>query len=232
MARILIVDDDENVVDIVARALKSQDYAVLVAYGGHEAIDQLHMQRPDLIILDILMPEIDGLQVCKFIRMNPRLASVPVLFLSGKTEVEDRIRGFELGCDDYLMKPFHLNELILRVRALLRHTRRVAPNGPLIMGALCVDPNSGVAEIEGEPVDLTPVEFELLYYMIAHGGEVVSTERLLRDVWEYPPGMGNPSLVRMHVLNLRRKIEKDPRKPTFLCTIPRHGYLIRATQPV
>lgn len=232
MARILIVDDDESIVDIVARALRSQEHAVLVAYGGHEAIDLLHMQRPDLAILDIVMPEIDGIQVCRFMRMNPRLASVPTLFLTGKGHIEDKILGFEAGCDDYLVKPFHLNELTLRVGALLRHRVRTPPSGPLVMGPISVNPETGTARIEGNPVDLTPVEFELFYYMIAHEGEVISTQRLLRDVWDYPSGTGNPSLVRMHVLNLRRKIERDPRKPVYLCTVPRHGYVVRLPQVV
>ena len=112
------------------------------------------------------------------------------------------------------------------MKALLRYSSHVVPTGPLAVGKICVDPHTGKVEIDGSSVELTPVEFELLYFLVSHAGEVLSTERLLQEVWGYPPGAGNPSLVRMHVLNLRRKIEPDPRHPIYIRTIPRHGYTI------
>jgi DNA-binding response OmpR family regulator len=166
--------------------------------------------------------------VCRHMRMHPSLCSVPILFLTAKQDIESKIMGFEAGGDDYLTKPFDVSELEARVKALLRHTIKAPPSGVLAVGPVRVDPDSGAASIHGHPVDLTPVEFELLYYLTMHAGEVLPTERLLQEVWGYPPGTGNPSLVRMHVLNLRRKIEENPARPALLCTVPRHGYTLKA----
>ncbi len=229
MARILIVDDEQDIVDIVGRALRRRDHMVIVAQNGQEAIAMLQQQRPDLIILDILLPHINGIQICRYIRTSPTLASIPILFLTIKEKIEDKIAGFEAGADDYLTKPFNLNELELRVKALLRHTGYMAPTGPLSAGPISVDPSTGDVRIKEESVQLTSVEFELLYFLMAHTGEVLSTERLLQEVWGYPPGSGNASLVRMHMLNLRRKIEPDPQHPIYLCTVPRHGYVLSST---
>jgi len=228
MARIMVVDDEVNVVNIVSQALRKREHTVVVAYDGAQAIELLQSHRPDLVILDVRMPRIDGLQVCRFMRTTPKLASVPVIFLSAKERLEDRIAGLEAGADDYLSKPFNLIELELRVKALLRRATQLAPIGSLTVGSLSIDSNSRRALMNDRPLELTPVEFELLYYLVSHAGEVIPAERLLQEVWAYPPGTGNPSLVRMHVLNLRRKFEKDPRHPIYLCTIPRHGYILHA----
>ena len=228
MARIMVVDDDEGVIRLIKRALLRHNHTVIAAQSGREAIALLQDERPDLIILDVLMPDVNGIQVCRFMRTHPRLASIPILFLTSREEIQDKIAGFEAGGDDYLTKPFHLDELALRVRALLR--RAVSsrpPTGPLAMGTIRIDPASGQAQVRGISVSLTPIEFKLLYYMVSHAGEIVSSERLLRDVWNYAPRTGNFSLVRMHVLNLRRKIEEDPRHPQLIRTVPRHGYVLR-----
>jgi DNA-binding response OmpR family regulator len=161
-----------------------------------------------------------------FIRSTPILANTPILFLTIKEQIEDKIAGFEAGGDDYLTKPFNLNELEMRVRALLRRTANASPSGRLQVGALDIDPHSSEVRVGDVVIDLTSVEFELLYYLVSHAGEVLPTERLLQDVWGYPPGTGNASLVRMHILNLRRKIEPDPSNPLLLRTVPRHGYTI------
>jgi two-component system, OmpR family, response regulator RpaA len=229
MARIMVVDDDHNVVDVIGRTLRRHDHVIIVAHNGRQAMELLQEQKPDLVILDIVMPEVTGLRVCQFMRTNPTLAAVPILFLTARERIEDKIAGFEAGADDYLTKPFNLVELELRVKALLRHSVSPTPTGPLVVGPIRVDPDSGQAKVDGQPVELTPVEFELLYYMVAHANEVVSSERLLQEVWGYPPGTGNASLVRMHVLNLRRKIEKDPANPTRFCTVPRHGYIVNSS---
>ncbi|HHX63673.1 MAG TPA: response regulator transcription factor [Chloroflexi bacterium] len=229
MARIMIVDDDSHVVEVIERSLRRRGHVVIVARNGQEAIRLLQVQSPDLIILDIVMPRVNGIEVCRFARSNARLVTVPILFLTVKEHIEDKITGFEAGGDDYLTKPFNLEELELRVRALLRYNDNVAPSGRLHVGIVQVDPANGEALIGGKPVELTSVEFELFYYMVSHHGQVLPTERLLQDVWGYPPGTGNASLVRMHVLNLRRKIEDDPSSPQILRTIPRHGYTLIAS---
>ena len=226
MARIMLVDDDAYVVEVVERALRRLGHTVLVARNGREAIEQLRTATPEVLILDIIMPEVNGIQVCEYVRTNPSLSSIPILFLTIKERIEDKIVVFEAGADDYLTKPFNLTELEMRVRALLRHSAHAVPSGPLAVGEIHVDPDDAEARVDGQVVDLTPVEFELLYHLVSHVGEVMSTERLLQDVWDYAPGTGNPSLVRMHVLNLRRKIEHDPAHPSYLRTVPRHGYTI------
>lgn len=228
MAWIMAVDDDDYILDIIERDLRRQGHRVTCARNGKEALDLLQTQRPDLVILDIVMPHATGIQVCYFMRTHPGLSSVPILFLTAKNRIEDKIEGFESGGDDYLTKPFDLKELSLRIEALLRRTPNSAPTGKLSVGAVTVDPDAAQAIVCGQVLDLTPVEFELLYYLVSHAGEVVPTERLLQEVWGYPPGTGNSSLVRMHVLNLRRKIESDPDNPRILCTVPRHGYVMHA----
>jgi two-component system, OmpR family, response regulator RpaA len=227
MARILIADDDLHIIALVERALTHAGHQVITARTGAEAVMRLQGTVPDLVILDIVMPALTGIDVCRRMRLNPTLSSVPILFLTMKDAIQDKISAFEAGCDDYLTKPFNVMELELRAQALLRHTIKPPPSGALAVGPIRVDPDSGAAAVNGQSVSLTPVEFELLYYLTAHTGEVLPTERLLQEVWGYPPGTGNPSLVRMHVLNLRRKIEPQPDRPVLLRTVPRHGYVLQ-----
>jgi len=227
MARILVVDDDRDVAGTIERTLKRKGHQVVVAYGGVQALQLIQGQRPDLVVLDIMMPRMDGIEVCQRIRALPNVASVPILFLTAKGKIEDKIVGFEAGADDYLTKPFDLRELELRVKALLRRSLPTeVPKAPLKIGSLSLDPRTFELNVDGEVLLLTPVEFELLYYLMRHAGEVVSTERLLQEVWEYPPGTGDPNLVRAHIRNIRSKIEPEPDNPTYIKTISRHGYLI------
>lgn len=227
MARILVVDDDRDVAGTVERTLKRKNHQVVVAYSGIQALQLIQGQRPDLVVLDIMMPRMDGIEVCQRIRTLPNVASVPILFLTAKGKIEDKIVGFEAGADDYLTKPFDLRELELRVKALLRRSLPTeVPKAPLQIGSLSLDPRTFELSVDNNILLLTPVEFELLYYLMRHAGEVVSTERLLQEVWEYPPGTGDPNLVRAHIRNIRSKIEPEPDNPTYIKTISRHGYLI------
>ena len=227
MARILVVDDDRDVAGTIERTLRRRDHHVSVAYSGVQALQLIQGQRPDLVVLDIMMPRMGGIEVCQRIRVLPNVASVPILFLTAKGKIEDKIEGFEAGADDYLTKPFDLRELELRVKALLRRSLPTeAPKAPLEAGSLSLDPRTFELTVEDEVLLLTPVEFELLYYLMKHAGEVVSTERLLQEVWEYPPGTGDPNLVRAHIKNIRSKIEPAPDNPTYIKTISRHGYII------
>jgi len=159
--------------------------------------------------------------------LSPTWLLCPILFLTARSKIEDKIEGFEAGADDYLTKPFDLRELELRVRALLRRSMpSEAPKTLLEIGPLSLDPRTFKLGVDGKVLLLTPVEFELLYYLMKHAGEVISTERLLQEVWEYPPGTGDPNLVRAHIKNLRSKIEPSPSNPTYIRTISRHGYII------
>ncbi len=227
MASILVVDDDRDVAGTIERTLKRRDHKVIVAYSGARALELVQEQKPDLVVLDIMMPRMGGLEVCERIRTLPNVASLPILFLTARSKIEDKIEGFEAGADDYLTKPFDLRELELRVRALLRRSMpSEAPKTLLEIGPLSLDPRTFKLGVDGKVLLLTPVEFELLYYLMKHAGEVISTERLLQEVWEYPPGTGDPNLVRAHIKNLRSKIEPSPSNPTYIRTISRHGYII------
>jgi DNA-binding response OmpR family regulator len=227
MARILVVDDDRDVAGTIERTLRRKDHQISVAYSGVQALQVIQGQRPDLVVLDIMMPRMDGIEVCQRIRALPNVASVPILFLTARGKIEDKIEGFEAGADDYLTKPFDLRELELRVKALLRRSLPTeVPKAPLQVGSLSLDPRTFELSVDDEVLLLTPVEFELLYYLMRHAGEVISTERLLQEVWEYPPGTGDPNLVRAHIKNIRSKIEPAPNDPTYIKTISRHGYII------
>ena len=162
-------------------------------------------------------------------RADPALAVVPILFLTAKGEVRDRIKGFEAGGDDYLSKPFDLHELYLRVQALLRRSQPTsAEERPpiLVVGPLSLDLRTFVLRVESKPVHLTPMEFDLMLSLMSRPGEVFSSERLLQEVWGYPAGTGDPATVRWHIKNLRAKIEPDPAKPTYIQTVPRYGYIV------
>jgi len=232
MARILVVDDDDAVLGVAERALSYAGHEVLTAPGGRQALDMLARGAlPDVVILDVVMPPPDGLEVCRSLRTNALTRSIPILFLTARGAIDDRITGLEAGADDYMPKPFDLRELELRVEALLRYRAPASGTAPILVGAVALDPQTGGARVGGKPLHLTPVEFSLLQYLCGHAGQVVSSERLLRDVWGYPPGTGEPSVVRMHVLNLRRKLEDDPSRPRLLITVPRQGYILQADAP-
>ena len=230
MARILVVDDDARVCGMIEAVLKAQGHYVIVAGNGTEALEKALKVFPDLVILDVMLPDINGFEVCQRIRSSARLSDVPVMFLTARGMVSDRIEGFEAGADDYLVKPFDLRELELRVEALLRRTKQ--KNGKdakqIEAGGMRLDASKYQVEVNGRKIQLTPVEFELLYYLMSRAGEVVSAEKLLQEVWRYYPGTGDPTVVRMQIMNLRHKIESNPKKPKYIRTVYRHGYYVPA----
>lgn len=229
MARVLIVDDNRDLAQTIARALERIGHQVFTAYSGREALTRAREHRPDVIVLDVVLPDLDGYEVCRQLRSDPGLATVPVLFLTVKQDIDAVLQGFKAGGDDYLRKPFDLRELQARLEALLRRVvKDRAPEDRLQVGSLVLDPATREAVVEGRRVRLTPKEFELLRYLALHAGRIVSVDELLQSVWGYPPKTGDPDLVRAHIHNLRRKIEPSPSKPTFIKTIPRYGYLLSA----
>ena len=234
MARVLIVDDEKDLVWAVRYSLRDDGHEVIAAYDGLEALAAARSCRPDLVILDIVMPRLDGLQVCQRLRRDPSLASVPILFLTLRGEIEDRVAGLNEGGDDYLVKPFDLRELKARVKALLRRAES-APNGEpgaesklslLRVGPLALNTHTCQVRIGGKTRQLTPVEFDLLHHMMLQPDEVFSSKQLLEQLWGYPPGTADPSLVRWHIKNLRAKIEPDPAHPVYIRTVPRQGYIL------
>jgi len=225
--RVLVVDDDVEVAKSIEASLRKH-YQVSVVYSGIEAIKEARRHRPDLIVLDVVMPGMDGLETCRELRVDPALASVPILFLTALGRPEDRVAGFQAGADDYLTKPFNLEELQLRIAAILRRVTQntSTPVSMLTIKNLTLDRNSYQVTTNEKQVKLTPVEFDLLYHLMMHPNEVFTSDRLLQEVWDYPTESGSPDLVRMHIKNIRNKIEADPSKPEFIITIPRRGYTI------
>lgn len=228
--RVLVVDDDAEVAKSIEASLRKQ-YQVYVVYSGIEAIKEARRHRPDIIVLDVVMPGMDGFATCRELRVDPAIADVPILFLTALGRPEDRIEGFRAGADDYLTKPFNLEELQLRISAILRRVKQIRVTSPvprLQIKDLTLDRNSYQVTTHQKQVKLTPVEFDLLYHLMTHPNEVFTSDRLLQEVWDYPSESGSPDLVRMHIRNLRNKIEADPSNPEFIITIPRRGYTISA----
>ena len=250
---ILLVEDDDNVALTVERCLRRENYKVTLATSGVQALQMAHRRIPDLILLDVTMPGMDGYAVCREIRSDPFLERVPIIFLTARTRDEDRIVGFQAGADDYINKPFNLEELLLRVRAVLRRTQEFkslhsgssssSGNGiqkyRLLKG---FDESTNSLTLKGYTLDLktyevilpnrkrvllTPIQFNLLVHLMSHPGEIFSPARLLDEIWDYPSDAGSPDLVRVHIKNLRNRIETDPLFPAFIETIPGYGYTIR-----
>lgn len=227
-ARILVVDDEDSICSLIRRRLEAEGYEVLTAEDGEKALRMALEWLPDLAILDVIMPRMDGLDLCRRMREDPKLANLPVVFLTSRESVDDRIRGFEAGADDYLPKPFDLRELSLRIRALLRRVRTSLPDVEILrVGDLALNTKTFILQAGDKEVLLTPVEFQLMHHLMLHSGEVFSSERLLQDVWGYPAGAGSSDLVRAHVRNLRNKIEPEPAEPVYLQTVSRHGYTVK-----
>jgi len=261
-ANILVIEDDDIVGRTIERSLRGNEFKVTVANSGVEGLRTARRRPPDLAILDIIMPGMDGYTVCREFRGDPILADVPILFLTAKIKDEDKITGFHAGADDYLCKPFNIDELILRIRAILRRSQKQPQNRMngtlghsfyekgtggqgrgkysnalvpmetvdkyrLMIGDFVLDTRSYELQTpQRGKVRLTPVQYDLLHHLMLHSGEIFSPNRLLDEVWDYPTDTGSPDLVRVHIKNLRERIENDPRMPTFIRTIPGYGYMI------
>jgi len=231
LARILMVDDEQDLVWAVRYTLIAEGYDVLTASNGVEAITIAQSAQPDLIILDIMMPHIDGIQVCHILRRDQQLAAVPILFLSKQCSIHDRIMGLDDGADDYLGKPFDFGELKARLRALLRRAGHptVIHEGMasiLSYADLRLDLRTHQVTTKKTMVLLTPAEFDLLRHFLTHQGEIFSSQQLLQQVWGHDPDSCEYGLVRWHIMNLRAKIEPDSAVPIYVRTIPRHGYIM------
>lgn len=228
MQTILVVDDDELVSRTLQRALKLYDYQVMVAHSGADGLHLARRHRPDLLVLDVLMPGTDGFQVCRQVRGDPLLKEVPILFLTAKSKDEDKIEGFRAGADDYLPKPFNMQELQLRIEAILRRTgesqETPQTNNTIAVGEVMLNTQTFEVTTPTGTTLLTNVQFDLLYHLMTNSGQVFASQQLLQDVWDYPRDTGSPELVRAHIKNLRDKIEVDPKNPHYIRTIQGHGY--------
>ena len=232
MSKILIVDDDKNLLEVIKYNLANDGYSIVLAENGTQAVEIARQEKPDLIILDVMLPGIDGFEVCRILRKE---MSVPILMLSAKTDEIDKVVGLELGADDYITKPFSVRELMARVRATLRrresNEKHILSNklketneNLIIKGhGLEVDTVRHQVSLKGSVLNLTPKEFELLTFLMRYKGQVFSREQLMEKVWGYT-FEGSKRTVDVHIRWLRQKIEFNPDTPKILVTVIGFGY--------
>jgi DNA-binding response OmpR family regulator len=227
--RVLVVDDEPTVREVVQHYLEREGYRVQAADDGPAALAALAADAPDLIVLDLMLPGVDGLDVCRQVRAT---GATPIIILTAKGHESDRIVGLELGADDYVVKPFSPRELVARVRSVLRRsaTGDSQRPGPLRAGDVVVDPATREVTVAGRPVSLTVREFDLLAFLVDHPRQVFSRGQLLRQVWEYS-WLGDTSTVTVHVRRLRAKVEEDPSNPSRLQTVYGVGYRFVPADP-
>ncbi len=221
--RILVVDDEERMVRFIRLNLEHDGFQVTEAHNGSQAINQVRSSLPDLVLLDVMLPDIDGFEVLRIIR---EVSKVPVIMLTAKGEEDDRIRGLELGADDYITKPFSPRELVSRVRAVLRRTESVgsSPHGIIeVDDRLKLDFDRREIWVDGKLVQLRPTEYRLLYHLVQNAGWVLTSDQILSKVWGYEY-RDEPHYVRLYINYLRKKLEKDPANPKYILTERGVGY--------
>ncbi len=225
---ILVVDDEPNILEVVGLYLSQEGYRVVSAVDGAAALDAAHRQRPDLVILDLMLPGMGGLEVCRALQADAS-PHLPIIMLTARGSETDRVVGLELGADDYVVKPFSPRELVARVKAVLRRTAAPTPNGAkaLVFDGLRIEPATRVVVVDGEPVTLTAREFDLLLFLAQHPNQVFTRDQLMDHVWGYEVA-GDTSTVTVHVRRLREKVEVDPTNPRHVLTVWGVGYKFEA----
>jgi two-component system response regulator ResD len=221
--RILVVEDEPSIAEVVSLYLRRAGYQVTVVDDGQQALDTLARQMPDLVVLDLMLPHVDGLEITRWLRER---GDTPIIMLTARREERDRIAGLEMGADDYVVKPFSPQELVSRVRAVLRRTRGSAMGSdehPLVYGALSINPQARLVQVDGQERSLTVKEFDLLWAMARHPRQVFTRDQLLDMVWGLTEYI-DPSTVTVHVRRLREKIESDPGNPLHIQTVWGVGY--------
>lgn len=227
--KILVVDDEQSIVTLLQYNLEQAGYSVITAFDGEEGLQAAVELSPDLVVLDLMLPKLDGLEVCKQLRQQK--LNIPILMLTAKDDEFDKVLGLELGADDYLTKPFSPREVVARIKAILRRSQlsnRIENNidqedGLISIGGLKVFPERYEAYFEEEQLELTPKEFELLLYLAKNKGRVLTRDQLLSTVWNYDFA-GDSRIVDVHISHLREKIEQDTKKPLYIKTIRGLGY--------
>ncbi|MDD2201953.1 MAG: response regulator transcription factor [Firmicutes bacterium] len=226
LRKVLVVDDEASIVELIRFNLEKEGYEVVEAYDGVEALRVVRAESPDLIILDLMLPGIDGIEVCQAVR---RESSVPIIMLTAKGEEFDKVLGLSVGADDYVTKPFSIRELVARVKAVLRRQNmnlecEGEPTCARIRtGDLVIDPDTYQVQVRGKSMDFTPKEFELLYLLASNSGRVLTRELILEKVWGYAYP-GSTRTVDVHIRRLRQKIEEDDSNPVYIQTVHGVGY--------
>ena len=226
--RVLIVEDEKNIVDILSFNLVREGYETLEAFDGQTGLQLALEQNPDLVLLDLMLPKMNGFDVCNAIRSHNR--SVPILMLTAREEETDKVLGLELGADDYITKPFSMRELLARVKANIRRTEMLAAAAPAAPapaagGRISIDGEQMAVFKDGAPLDLTQREYELIKYLASRPGKVFSREALMEHVWNYDGYVGDVRAVDVAIRRLREKVEDDPASPQFILTRRGQGYL-------
>jgi two-component system, OmpR family, alkaline phosphatase synthesis response regulator PhoP len=223
--KVLVVDDEQSIVTLLTYNLEQAGFTVVTANDGEEAIEKVASEQPAFIILDLMLPKLDGVEVCKQLRQQKVMT--PILMLTAKDDEFDKVLGLELGADDYMTKPFSPREVVARVKAILRRTQlsngEMETKDQIVIGDLQIFPESYEAYFRGERLELTPKEFELLVYLAKHKGRVLTRDQLLSSVWNYDFA-GDTRIVDVHISHLREKIEQDTKKPVYIKTIRGLGY--------
>ena len=235
MVDVLVVDDDPEIIDLLKLDLELMGFQVDYGTDGASGLKKAEAKQYDLFILDVMMPKMDGFELCKRIRANRSSASVPIILLTAKGTIEDKIRGFNAGADDYLVKPFEFQELMVRMRALFRRTGTLSKVGVtpqkeevLSAGDIRLIPSSLEVVVRGNLIKLTPTEFEILYCLMQHVNEAVGLAKILQEVWGYEADE-DVRMLRVHVGGLRQKIEEDHKEPKYLQTVTNVGYRLSPT---
>ncbi len=224
--KILIVDDEPDLVELVSYNLKREGFTVASALSGEDAFERLRKEHYDLVVLDLMLPGIQGVELCRMIRKNPKTEAIPVIMLTARSEIADRVRGLETGADDYLTKPFSPKELVARVNALLRRSAgRPSAETAIRIGDLVIDRETYSVSKKGAPLPLSATEFRLLLYLAERRGRVFSREQLLDAVWKDETFV-EPRTVDVHIRRLRARIEDDPSAPVYIRTRRGVGYYV------
>ena len=220
-ARVLVVDDEPNITDLVALALRYEGFSVEKAGSGRAALSAVQKFKPDLVILDVMLPDLSGLDVMK--RLTSEGRKVPVIFLTARDSTEDKVHGLTIGGDDYVTKPFSIEELVARVRVVLRRNGG-STSSRLVLADLELDEDAHEVRRQGEPIDLTPTEYRLLRYLLVNAGRVLSRTQILDHVWDYDFG-GDASVLETYISYLRRKVDRYD--PALIQTVRGVGYVLR-----
>jgi len=224
---VLVVDDEAHIVELVKFNLEKENYQVAVARDGLEAYNKAKQDKPDLIVLDVMLPEMDGFEVCRMIQKDSHISDVPIIMLTARSEEIDKVLGLEIGADDYITKPFSPRELLARVKARLRRATAKQPvsnvDGVVSVNGMVIDSDRFEVMMEGIKLDLTPKEFELLKILVRGKGKVLSRDFLLENIWGYEY-LGDSRTVDVHIRHLRQKIERDPANPEYIETVRGIGY--------
>ncbi len=227
MNKILVVDDDSAINELIKVNLELHGYKVYQAFDGTEGFASAKQYLPDLIILDVMMPEVDGYTVAQRIRQNENTKEIPIIMLTALSQLQDKVKGFDIGIDDYLVKPFETDELYVRVRALLKRANRIpesmAVKELLICNEITLLPETYSVKINDEVAKLTPIEFEIFYILFQNHGNMISSKKLLKDIWGYEP-TDDIETIRVHIRHIRAKIDKIAHGKKYIETIYGGGY--------